>query len=168
MSTIEAQVSNRPIFKPSAETEKLLARMRTMEVGDVLTYEDMRETAGVDCQAERTHLQTARRHLLNEDQRVFANVRCVGIKRLDDAEIVEQESTTAIKVRRTVRGSMRRLSTVNPEKLPPLEAQRYRTTSASLGAIALCVTPASLGKVQQLVIKNGQADAKSTLALFGK
>lgn len=168
MQTIDTQVSTRPIFKPSAETEKLIVRMREMEVGEVLTYDQMRAATGVDCQKDRTHIQTARRHLLNEDQRVFSAVRCVGIKRLNDVEIVEQEGTTTIKIRRTVRGSLRRLATVNPDKLPPLEAQRYRVASAGLGAIALCVTPSSIGKITQVVIANGKTDDRSTLALFTK
>jgi hypothetical protein len=164
----ETTISNRPMFKPSAETERLITALRQMGVNDVITYEEMRAVTGTDCQAERGHIVTARKHLLADDQRVFATIPRIGLKRLNDGDIVEQEGTTSIKVRRVVRGSMKRLATVNPESLHPLEAQRYRATSASLGAIALCVTPANIAKVTQVAINNGSADAKSTLSLFAK
>ena len=171
MNEIHTEKTDRPIFKASGETEKLIQRLKNSTPGEVITWAEMHLVTGIpelDKPKLRSALTTARRHLLNEDQACFAAVLSVGIKRLPAGEVVAQESTTAVKVRRTVKASMRRLSTVNPESLPPQQATQHRMTSAALGAIALCVKPSSLSKVQQATIMNGAIDSKAALELFTK
>jgi hypothetical protein len=169
MNTIETEISKRPVFKPSAETEKVINHMRQTQVGEVITWQTLHALASTANRQKLTGcLTTARKHLLNEDKAVFAAVRGVGLKRLDNVEVVQQEGTTAIKVRRAVSKSMRRLSTVDPEGLDNGSKLQYRATSAALGAIHLCVKPSTLGKVKQLVIDNGKIEAGNVLDLFRK
>ena len=164
---IESTITDRPIFKASAETEKLIHALKKMQADEVITWMQMHEiTECQNRQKVRACLVTARKHLLNEDQACFAAVMGVGIKRLRADGVVEQEGTTANKVRRTVHASMRRLSTVNPEDLEPQSASRHRMTSAALGAISLCVKPSSISKLKQATIGNGKIDGRGALALF--
>lgn len=169
MQPIETEITDRPIFKPSAETERIINRLKKMEAGDILTWIEMHEVSQLkDRDKLRGCIVTARKHLLSEDQACFAAVRGVGLKRLPAGEVVEQEGTTASKVRRTVKASLRRLSTVNPDQLPQQGAQQHRMTSAALGAIALCVKPSNLDKVKQVTLGNGRIDGAGALALFQK
>jgi len=169
MQTIETEQTDRPIFKPSAETERIINRFKKALPSDIITWMEMHEiTALKDKQKLRACVMTARKHLLSEDQACFAAVRGVGMKRLPPEEVVEQEGTTATKVRRTVKASLRRLSTVNPDDLPQQGAQHHRMTSAALGAIALCVKPSNLDKVKQVTLGNGRVDGSGALALFQK
>ena len=169
MQNIDTELTDRPIFKPSAETERIINRLKKMEAGDILTWMEMHEVAKVKERDKlRGCLATARKHLLSEDQACFAAIKGVGLKRLPPGEVVEQEGTTASKVRRTVKASLRRLSTVNPDDLPQQGAQQHRMTSASLGAIALCVKPSNLDKVKQVFLGNGRIDGSGALALFQK
>jgi hypothetical protein len=167
MQTIHTEQTNRPIFKPTAETEAIIAKLKATPVGGVLTWLDMQSVCP-DMDKLRGCLQTARKHLLNEEQAVFAAVRGVGMKRLNPFEVISQESTTHVKVRRAVKSSLRRLSTVDPSTLPQQEGQAHRITSACLGAIALCVKPSSVDKVKQLANGTSTIDGKGVLALFSK
>jgi hypothetical protein len=165
---IESHITDRPIFKASAETEKLIQALKKLEIDATLTWMQMHEITGCKHRTKlRGCLATARKHLLNEDQACFAAVMGIGLKRLRSEGVIEQESTTASKVRRTVHLSMRRLSTVNPEGLEPQLASKHRMTSAALGAISLCVKPSSISKLKQATLSNGQIDGKGALALFG-
>jgi hypothetical protein len=169
MQNIDTEITDRPIFKPSAETEKLINRLKKMEACEILTWMEMHEVAGLADRAKlRGCLVTARKHLLSEDQACFAAIKGIGLKRLPPGEVVDQEGTTASKVRRTVKASLRRLSTVNPDELPQQGAQQHRITSASLGAIALCVKPSNIDKVKQVFLGNGRVDGSGALALFQK
>lgn len=166
---MQTELTNRPIFKASEETERLINLFRAMQPGQVVTWLEMQDAAKLDDRAKlRACISTARKHLLNDDQRCLAAVRGIGLKMLNHSEIVTQEGTTTRKVRRAVKASMRRLSTVKPDDLGQQEAAQYRMTSAALGAIALCVKPSSLDKVRQITLGNGQVDGKGVLALFGK
>lgn len=176
MQTIETEQTDRPIFKPSAETERIIELLKRCKPNDVVTWADLREYSRMietsdhyaDKQKLRACLSTARKHLLTEDQACFAAVRGIGIKRLPPGDVVEQEGTTANRVRRVVRASMRRLSTVKPETLEPAALPQYRMTSAALGAIALCVKASSLAEVKQVTMGGREIDGKAALALFAK
>ncbi len=171
MKTNELEMTTAPVFKASAETERVINRLKATRPGEVVTWLELHELTGYD-EDERSHvracLNTARKHLLSEDQACFAAIVGVGIKHLEPGEVVEQESTTTIRVRRSVKASLRRLSTVDPADLPPQSAQHYRMASAALGAIALCVKPASLDKLKQVTLGSAAIDDKKVLALFGK
>jgi hypothetical protein len=169
MNTIETEITNRPVFKPSQETERVINALKAVDIGGLATWSSLKALAGTASdQKFKGCIITARKHLLNEDKAVFAAIRGIGLKRLDNIEVVQQEGTTAIKVRRAVSKSLRRLSTVDPENLDSGSKTQYRATSAALGAIGLCVKPSTLGKVRQLAIDNGKVEANNVLELFRK
>jgi hypothetical protein len=165
MQTIETP-HERPLFKPTAETEAIISKLKATPVGGVLTWLEMQSVCH-DMTRLRGCLQTARKHLLDENQAVFAAVRGIGVKRLNPSEVITQEGTTHVKIRRTVKSSLRRLSTVDPSELPKEERQSHTITAACLGAIALCVKPSSVDKVKQIANGNTNIDGKGALALFG-
>lgn len=112
-------------------------------------------------------LNAARKSLLDE-QRAFSCVMGIGLKRLNDSEIVEQERSTIGTVRRTVKRSMRRLSVVNYDTLPPADQTVHRVTSATLGAIGLCVSKPSQLKLEQKARKSDALQVGEALKLFSK
>jgi len=161
-----ATLTNRPCFKAGKETEAATALLMNLEIGQVATWEQLSAVMGVCATDHRSSVATARKTLLNEHQMVFASVPGVGFQRLDDSAIVENEQSTTGKVRRTIRNSLRRLSTVKPEALSPEQKMRHGITAATLGAVALCVRPSSISKVQQRLTGGGEVDSASVLKLF--
>jgi len=163
---MNTELTNRPSFLTSKETEAAQALLSKASIGDVITWEQLSAAMQCNAQDHRACVETARKTLITESQMIFGSVRSIGLKRLNDSEVVTQEQATPAKVRRKVKASMRRLATVNPAELPEADRQQYTFTSSALGAIALCVKPSSLAKVQQSTLTNGKLDPVKTLELF--
>lgn len=160
-------MNTQPNFKISADAIALANRLRQLQIGEVITYEEMnRLISPSNTQGRgRQSLYSARKILLAE-QAVFGCITGVGLKRLNDLEIVEKEHCTIRSVRKTVKKSMRRLSVVNYDQLPPSEKTTHRLTSATLGALVLCTgRPAQL-QLEQKARSSEQLQIGDALQLF--
>jgi len=86
-------------FQRSAETKWLIDRLSKMEIGEIVSYQELTKVAGKDVQKTRGPLLTARRALQVEQQMSFGCLPGIGIKRLDDEETVAETERSS---RRTV------------------------------------------------------------------
>jgi len=143
----------RPLFHLSHESTLLIAALRKMSVGDVLTYEEMNETIAGDVQrSQRFALCTARKRLMTEDQAHFGTIVGVGIKRLDEAEAVESLDLDVSKVRSGARRVHRKTRLID---LAPLAATE-RAKVAMVQTLSAIIERSTSNKAQGRLLEAGE------------
>lgn len=156
----EGSPTARPDFKQSAETEALVRRLAQVKDDALVTYAELSKAAGMDVTLDRSALQSARRHMLNEHNVYFGTVYKEGIKRLDPGERVAAGSKMFRHIRRYARRGMRILSPDNSETLPP--ELRFRQF-AYQGAMAVLSATAKPKKLERIELKSAEEKARLPL-----
>jgi hypothetical protein len=158
------------IGRTLAETELLITHLKTAEIGQVITYDEMKAACKEDVQTRNTILQTARRTLLKPPHRmVFGTVAGIGIKRLSDDEIPDVGAHDAKRAVRIARNSMKKLGCADVSKMTGESKVRLITTKTVLGLF----TASGSRKVRNLAeqsarVENGQMKIGDVTSLFAK
>jgi hypothetical protein len=127
----------------SIDTETLVRHLRGLAVGSVASYEELNALIGRDVQVGARHiLASAERIMLRDDRRVFAPVRNVGLKRLNDREIVGTGLDTTARLRRLARRGARKVTAVHDyDALPKDDQVQHNTHLSIFGAIGQFTRP---------------------------
>lgn len=104
--------SNIPTFKRSLETQELVARLATLDIGELVTYVELSEIAGEPISGASSALQSAKRIVEHENDIALAVERGVGIRRLTDDQIVEDTHSARVRICRQSKRALTRLSSV--------------------------------------------------------
>jgi hypothetical protein len=148
-------------FEKSADTKVLENVLSEMKVGDVLTYEELSRSIGRDVrQFALGALTTARQSLMKEKRMVFDIERNVGIKRLDDNQIIDSTESDRLKMQRTGKKALTKLASVEFSNLTPDKKKQHVVASAQIGAIVMFSKKSSQSKIESHV----KSDS-STLAI---
>ena len=128
----------KPIFERSVEADLLIDFLDKMEVGEVRTYEEIKEACGEDVREKPNIKQTATNYLLKEKGKSFATIRKVGVKRLGHSEVINQAKAGTIKVQRTSRRERNKLvhGIDDMGKLDDNERREYNTQRSILEMLA--------------------------------
>lgn len=157
-----------PTFKAGVDTLELVKALQKASVGDIVTYLSLSESIGRDVQSvARGSLVTACEILRRDYQMAFGCVRGIGLQRLNDSGVLSSEKNSISRIKRLARRSGKRLALVRPENLSPLEKASYNVTSATLGAISLCVSSKSQHKLEQKAMDSSKLDVGEAMKLFG-
>jgi hypothetical protein len=132
-----------PFANNSADVQALVAALDSVAVGSVITYDELSGTIGRDIQTKRYLLEAAQDRLLKQ-RKVFGCVYGVGLKRLDDSEIVECSLHAFRKIRRMSRKAATRLTSVEWNHLTSEEQRRHNLHLSVLGAIIHTATPRNM------------------------
>lgn len=141
-------MSDRPMFEMSADSRLLYQRLRRAAVDEVVTYTELsaeihRPVSGAT-PALRTAIDAARR----DDDIVFAAVRGIGMKRLNDVDIVDQSTADAVAIRRRAKRAAVKLTKVSDYSALPAGKQLEHTARLSIfAAIAEISSDKSIRKV---------------------
>ena len=158
------------IGRTLAETELLIKHLQTAEIGQVITYQEMKEACKEDVQIRHTILATSRRTLLKPPHRmVFGTIAGVGIKRLSDEEIPDVGIAAVKRSRNVARKGHKSLQCADVAKMAPDTKIRHITTSTILGLFI----GAGGRKVKALAeqsarVENGQMKIGDIASLFTK
>ena len=158
------------IGRTLAETELLIQFLQSAEIGQVITYQQMKEACKEDVQARNTILATARRNLLKPPHRmVFGTIQGVGIKRLSDEEIPDVGIAAAKRSRNIARRGVKSLQCADVSNMTPETKIRHITTNTILGLFV----GAGGRKVKALAeqsarVENGQMKIGDISSLFSK
>lgn len=156
------------IHEKSADTKILESLLAEAKIGDMVTYEAMSKAIGRDVREHAlSSLRTARRGLEKEKRIVFGVEKNVGLKRLQDSEIVATAEASRKHLQRTAKRSLTRLAAVEFEKLNEDDRRRHVTYSAQMGAVAMFAAKSSTNKIESKV--NGSSrdlPIGETLKLF--
>lgn len=154
-------------FQTSVETRLLYARLRTLQIGEIVTYQELSGIISQDVQQEgRGKLVSARKMVQRDDGIMCDPVENVGIKRLSDSE--GNQSTTQIfgRVRRLSERGVKRLRVVNPDNLSEEERTRRVASLSVLAVMKLMGKPKTLDKVEASNAGGGEIPIARTLEFF--
>jgi len=158
------------IGRTLAETELLISFLKTAEIGQVITYQEMKDACKEDVQERNTILQTARRVLLRPEHRiVFGTIAGIGVKRLSDEEIPDVGIAAAKRSRNIARKGVKSLQCADISKMTPETKIRHITTNTVLSLFV----GAGARKVNALAeqaarTENGQMKIGDVASLFKK
>lgn len=156
-----------PSFKAGVDTQELAKALSAVQIGETITYLTLSEKIGRNVQTvARGALVSACEILRRESQMAFGCVRSIGLQRLNDSGVVQSEKNSIGRIKRLARRSGKRLAIVKPENLSPLERASYNVTSATLGAISLCVSTKSQNKLEQKARDTAKLEVGEAMKLF--
>lgn len=146
----------RTIPQLSIDTKTIQDRLMKVEVGDVVTYQELTDLIGRDVQVSaRGNLTSAMRRLV-ADGIVFACVRGEGVKRLSDSEIVGVGPDTIAKMRRASNRARQKLAAVNDFNALPRDVQVTHNLSMSVLGIMSHMTRGTTVKRLEAKIEQSQ------------
>jgi hypothetical protein len=164
----EATVNDRTAFRLSIDSRQLIERLGELNPGEHVTYAELSKLIGRNIRTEaRACLSTAIRHHLRAGI-VFGPIRNVGVKRLEDLELVGEGDRSMQHLRRHVRRSAQKLASFKDfAALPEGDKTRVLATQSLLGAMAMFSQPQAIKKMQTGVTGEMKELAfGKTLALF--
>ncbi|MAT51520.1 MAG: hypothetical protein CMK32_10095 [Porticoccaceae bacterium] len=158
------------IHEKSSDTRIIESMLKAASVGQLITYDEISTAIGRDVRKHASSsLVTARRSLLLECGIVFGVERGVGLKRLDDEEIVDTTESDRVRILRASKRTLDKLSVVKFDSLPEDYKRQHVVASAQMGAISLFSKKTSAKKIATKVQKStSEISIGETLSLFNK
>lgn len=146
-------IDKRPIALLGIDTKTIFDRLCAAKVGDTIAYAELSSLIGRDIRGMAHHcLASARRKALNEKQIVFATVSKVGVKRLNDVEIVATGEDTVSRIRRMSKRSLRTITAVQDyDRLPNGSKVLHNTYASVLGVVAHISSSRQINKLSAKV-----------------
>lgn len=160
----------KPIFAASADAKTIAHVLRTIEVGGIISYEDLsRAIARNVCLTGRPAMDTARGIVQREDRMIFDAIRGVGLKRLADNEIIDLGDKARDHVRRASRKVVKKLVCVDYDQLTNEKQTKHNTALSMFGVLCELATEKSTKRLTSSV-ENAKAElpiAKASIAALG-
>jgi len=156
-------------FEKSSDTKTLESVLVEAQIGDMITYDMLSKAIGRDVRDfALASLTSARRSLQQSKGFVFGVEHNVGLKRLNDSEIVKSTEYDRNKMRRAAKRSLKKLSVVDFDKLAPEEKRQHVVASAQMGAIEMFAGKKAMAKIESKVDDTKRTlPIGETLRLFG-
>jgi len=155
------------IHEKSADTKILESVLAETTVGDLVTYEALSKAIGRDVRVfALPSLRSARHGLLKSKNMVFGCEANVGYRRLDDSQIVDSAEQDRVKMKRAANRSIKKLSVVDFDRLPPEKKKQHTVASAQMGAIALFSSKSTTKKITENVNDKTTLAIGETLKMF--
>lgn len=128
------------MFKPKGEKPlwKLVYDfVAPMQIGDMVTYEELSEAADQDIKENRSLIYTANKHLLRDQKRLLVVERQVGYKVVDGMDIMYHAEDRQVMAKRNMNRANYEASNINTIKLTPDEKdklQKFMAFNANIRA----------------------------------
>lgn len=140
MTATAVETKKKAIPEISPQAQWLVARLRKMQPGDVVTYAELDKVAGCDVRGDgKGYMATARRVVLRDYCIAISAVRGQGMKRLDDEGLAEEQARAIELTAKRLRREEKRAQVANPDKLGTaarLRFQANRGQALAMRAIA--------------------------------
>ena len=162
----------KPPYSASAEVDSLAERMREIQIGDRITWDEITEAIGEPSRGPRGRniVGRARERLVRVDRIVFRSISGIGFERVNDAAKVDLAHKGVKSVRRKAIKNLQTLNAVEEiEKLEKLNRDQYFLTKTILGMVKQA-SGTSFGNTLQKRLSNSSENLESVnlLRLFGK
>lgn len=159
----------KPDFQMSSDARLILAHIRKKSVGEVATYDELSNVISSTVNGATGSLRTAMRRMLKDDDIVFAVVRGVGIKRLNDGEIVDESQSYSNAIRRKAKNSFERVSKVDFQKLTTQQQARASAQMSIMATLAHMTKQSTVSKIEaRMPTGKQELPINDTLKLFVK
>lgn len=161
-------MANKAIAEISVEAKLLHQALKAVAIGGTITWTELAHIIGRPVTAQQKGygaLQTARKRALVDDGLVFEAVHKIGLKRLNDSEIVATGTHSIDRIRRIARrGTQKLLSVKEFDKLPNADKIRHNAVVSLLGAVQQIATENKVKSLEKHVT-NSQAALPTAKAL---
>jgi len=139
------------VFQMGIDAKIILDALSKLEVGELLTYQQMSALIGRDVRQHR-HIMAAARKGLMRDSKVFAPVENQGLQRLTDAQKVQVAGDQLRRITRITKKIRATLAAVADfDKLPNDLMVQHNATMSLCGAIGQMSAASSMRKVEQVL-----------------
>lgn len=157
-------------FQIGTETKTLAHVLRQAKIGDVVSYQALTESIGVNVQsAGRSILASARKLVQREDKMVFDVDRNIGLKRLDDPSIISLSDKHRDHIRRTARKTVKAIACVDYQTLTRENQVRHNTALSMAAFFMQAATDTSAKRLSAKIESVGTElpAAKAAIAALG-
>lgn len=150
------------------DTQLLVKRLLDTKDGDIITYRELSKLIGENVQTDKRHLlYSAQRILIRDHSIVFGCVMNEGIKRLNAREVATLGSHHIRRIHGEAGRGMRKLATVNVDKLDNAQRIALLTHCSFLGAIRQMSNANRVRRLQGAVSRaNERLSLQETLEAF--
>ncbi len=143
---------NRPSFQQSLETQLLIRRLRQCQIGEIVEYSELLKLIGsTHLGKSRSAIVTARRNLMKNHRIIFGAINKVGLKRLNDEEIVSLGTSRIHHIYRTARRSLAEQDQVLILNLNPEQRIRHAVNLTLSNAAMKLADHERTGKMMKLM-----------------
>jgi hypothetical protein len=150
-------------FEMSEDARLLSQSLLKAEQGSLLKYEQLSEIIGKPITSARAALQTARRYALREEGIVFGVERGIGIRRLNDDEIVAASVAQRKFLRNKARRAAKELSAADYRMLTAAKQLMATATMSIFLTIKATVSDRAVQTLQVLGGSSKSLPIKETL-----
>jgi len=121
----------------SIDTRLLIEKMKSVKVGDVISYDELSKIIGRDIRSRQGYarLQSARRNCLKQHGIVFSTVAKEGLRRCDDSQIVGQAEHFVHRAHRISKRGIDTLACADFQKLDNTKRVELNAIASGLGVI---------------------------------
>jgi hypothetical protein len=119
----------------SMDTRAVMDRLRSMVVGEVLSYKEISSAVGFNIQKRRAPLDTARRRLTYDEGIHFGTVLGVGVKRLGHAEAASATEQPVRRIARAARREFRKAQRIDLLEVPASERAAFVGRLSTIGMV---------------------------------
>lgn len=160
--------AGRVVGQSAVETGELVKLLMRVSVGETVTYTSLSKAVGVDVQARRHLLDSARRIAMRDHNAVFAAEVSVGLRRLSDVETVTLiPESRRRRIHSQAKRGIREVATVDYARLPADKQVAHNVGMAVLGALHMGSDRTAVRRIAHQV-ENGKLPAMDgTLKLVG-
>jgi len=147
------------IPETSMDTRLLVQKMEKTEMGEVVEYNDLSNHIGRNVQDKARYvLESARRILVREHRMVFAAVRNVGLRRMDDSQLAAIGVDARKRINRASKRAISKITCVrNFEELSNSDKVQHNTSLSLLGMVTFCTTHHAARRLENKVRGSGNA-----------
>jgi hypothetical protein len=163
-------MKNFPASVYGAELNRIIDLLSRTNTGDVLSYEQISEAAGINILNHRHLLATARKKLLAEQQMVFASENGRGLIRLNSEQTVGVGISTVHKIGRTARRGIKTMAAAEYKDLTEQGKVKYNVGMAVLNLVRHSTSQKSQNRIETGVSTTmpNMIPMKATLELLAK
>jgi hypothetical protein len=158
---------SQPTFQMSADARLLMQHLAKATVGQSFTYADLGAVISRKVDGSFGPLRTALHRLLKDEAMVFGTIMAVGIKRLNDQEIVAEGGSAAESIRRKASRSIERQMKADFAGLPREAQAKFTAQVSVMASVAMMTRTKSLQKIEAVAspaVK--ELPIAQTLAMF--
>lgn len=130
-----------PSFIASKETAKIQAVIRSMSIGQDMSFDTLSRAVGFKVTSTSAAYQSARRAALRDDGIVTDSIRSFGFRRLSGGETVGKSDRHMKSIRRRARFASKELGAAMRQNLTTAEMIEATKKQGALGVILLNAAP---------------------------
>ena len=136
-------------FRRSYETQTICDALIALQPGALLSYAAISEKVGTDIDGQSSALHSARRIVERDHGMVFASETKIGIRRLDDQQIVQNTVAARQHIGRSAKRALRRLGSVqNFAGLSDAEQKAHQAHAVIYAAMADAASRETIKKLE--------------------